>query len=253
MSTTQSAAIGIIGGADGPTAIFVASNSLVPQLLSVAAALAIGYLLGSLMFGIIVSKGLFHDDVRSHGSGNAGSTNILRTYGKGAAALALAGDMGKGVLAVFLARWAACLIFGLPLDCAGAAFGPEGFNVGAAAAFAALLGHMKPLYFGFKGGKGIATSFGSLLFVFPVQALLAFSVFLILVAVTRYVSVGSVAAAITLPALVFLTCPENMLVCVITACIGLSVIWRHRANIKRLLSHTESKLDFNTLKKKKKH
>ena len=155
MSTTQSAAIGIIGGADGPTAIFVASNSLVPQLLSVAAALAIGYLLGSLMFGIIVSKGLFHDDVRSHGSGNAGSTNILRTYGKGAAALALAGDMGKGVLAVFLARWAACLIFGLPLDCAGAAFGPEGFNVGAAAAFAALLGHMKPLYFGFKGGKGV--------------------------------------------------------------------------------------------------
>ena len=145
MSTTQSAAIGIIGGADGPTAMFVASNSLVPQLLSVAAALAIGYLLGSLMFGIIVSKGLFHDDVRSHGSGNAGSTNILRTYGKGAAALALAGDMGKGVLAVFLARWAACLIFGLPLDYAGAAFGPEGFNVGGAAAVAALLGHMKPL------------------------------------------------------------------------------------------------------------
>ena len=110
MSTTQSAAIGIIGVADGPTAIFVASNGFVPQLLSVAAALAIGYLLGSLMFGIIVSKGLFHDDVRSHGSGNAGSTNILRTYGKGAAALALAGDMGKGVLAVITVGLVATIV-----------------------------------------------------------------------------------------------------------------------------------------------
>ena len=115
----------------------------------------------------------------------------------------------------------------------------------------AVLGHYYPLYFGFKGGKGIATSFGSLRFVFPVEALLAFTVFLILVAVTHYVSVGSVAAAIVLPALLFIPRGDNITVCIITACIGASVVWRHRANIKRLMAGTESKLDFSKLKKKK--
>ena len=92
----ESASIGIIGGADGPTAIILSGNAAVlAQVLMVMAAAWIGYLLGSLMFGIIVSKCLYHDDVRNHGSGNAGMTNILRTYGKGAAALTLIGDMGK--------------------------------------------------------------------------------------------------------------------------------------------------------------
>jgi len=116
----------------------------------------------------------------------------------------------------------------------------------------AVLGHYYPLYFGFKGGKGIATSFGSLLFVFPVQALLAFTVFLILVAVTHYVSVGSVAAAVVLPLLVVFTHFSEPTLWIITACIGVSVVWRHRANIKRLIAHTESKLDFSKLKGGKK-
>ena len=115
-----------------------------------------------------------------------------------------------------------------------------------------MLGHYYPLYFGFKGGKGIATSFGSLLFVFPVQALLAFAVFLILVAVTHYVSVGSIAAAITLPLLIVITRFQEPTLWIITVCIGASVVWRHRANIKRLMNHTENKLDFSTLKGKKK-
>ena len=204
--------------------------------LNIIATLVIGYLLGSISTGVVLSKLFANTDIRSQGSGNAGTTNMLRIMGRKMALLTFVGDMLKGIIAVFIGK----ALVGGEL---GGVLGVVG----------AVLGHYYPLYFGFKGGKGIATSFGSLLFVFPVQALLAFSVFLILVAVTRYVSVGSVAAAITLPALVFLTCPENMLVCVITACIGLSVIWRHRANIKRLLSHTESKLDFNTLKKKKKH
>ena len=198
--------------------------------------IVIGYLLGSISTGVLISKTFAKTDIRTQGSGNAGTTNMLRILGRRMALYTFIGDMLKGIIAVFIGK----ALVGGEL---GGVLGVVG----------AVLGHYYPLYFGFKGGKGIATSFGSLLFVFPVQALLAFSVFLILVAVTRYVSVGSVAAAITLPALVFLTCPENMLVCVITACIGLSVIWRHRANIKRLLSHTESKLDFNTLKKKKKH
>ena len=246
MEIVNSASIGIIGGADGPTAILVSTNGVTLQLFSVAAALVIGYLLGSLMFGIIVSKGLFHDDVRSHGSGNAGSTNILRTYGKGAAILALAGDMGKGVLAVFLARWAACMIFGLPLDCAGAAFGPEGFNVGAAAAFAALLGHMKPLYFGFKGGKGVAVAAGTILAAAPRVFLGLLVVFIIVVAVSRIVSLTSITCAVCYPIFTLADCllahsshtAFNTLCALVMAVI---VIWLHRTNIQRLKNGTEYK------------
>ena len=203
--------------------------------LNIILTIAIGYLLGSISTGVVLSKSFAKTDIRSHGSGNAGTTNMLRILGRKMALFTFIGDMLKGIIAVFIGK----ALVGGDL---GGMLGVVG----------AVLGHYFPLYFGFKGGKGIATSFGSLLFVFPVQALLAFAVFLILVAVTHYVSVGSIAAAVTLPLLVILTHPENVPVCIITACIGVSVIWRHRANIKRLLSHTESKLDFNTLKKKKK-
>jgi len=197
--------------------------------------IVIGYLLGSISTGVVISKMFANTDIRSQGSGNAGTTNMLRILGRKLALLTFVGDMLKGIIAVFIGK----ALVGGDL---GGVLGVVG----------AVLGHYYPLYFGFKGGKGIATSFGSLLFVFPIQALLAFSVFLILVAVTHYVSVGSIAAAFTLPMLVILTHPENVPVCIITACIGVSVIWRHRANIKRLLSHTESKLDFSKLKGKKK-
>ena len=203
--------------------------------LNIILTIAIGYLLGSISTGVVLSKSFANTDIRSQGSGNAGTTNMLRILGRKMALFTFIGDMLKGIIAVFIGK----ALVGGDL---GGMLGVVG----------AVLGHYFPLYFGFKGGKGIATSFGSLLFVFPVQALLAFAVFLILVAVTHYVSVGSIAAAVTLPLLVILTHPENVPVCIITACIGVSVIWRHRANIKRLLSHTESKLDFNTLKKKKK-
>lgn len=246
MEIVNSAAIGIIGGADGPTAIFVSTNGVTLQLLSVAAALAIGYLLGSLMFGIIVSKGLFHDDVRSHGSGNAGSTNILRTYGKGAAALALAGDMGKGVLAVFLARWVACLMWGLPLSMAGTAFGPEGFNVGAAAAFAALLGHMKPLFFGFKGGKGVAVAAGTILAAAPRVFLGLLVVFIVVVAVSRIVSLTSITCAVCYPIFTLADCllahsSHTMFNTLCALVMAVIVIWLHRANIQRLKDGTEYK------------
>lgn len=203
--------------------------------LNIILTILIGYLLGSISTGVVLSKVFAKTDIRSQGSGNAGTTNMLRILGRKMALFTFLGDMLKGIIAVFIGK----ALVGGDL---GGVLGVTG----------AVLGHYYPLYFGFKGGKGIATSFGSLLFVFPVHALLAFAVFLILVALTHYVSVGSIAAAFTLPALLFLTHSQNMPVCIITACIGISVIWRHRANIKRLLSHTESKLDFNTLKKKKK-
>ena len=193
-----------------------------------------GYLLGSISTGVLLSHFAAHTDIRQQGSGNAGTTNMLRVMGKKFALLTLAGDMLKGIVAVLIGS----LLVG----------GKTGQILGA---FGAILGHNFPVFFGFKGGKGIATSFGALLFVFPVQALLAFVVFFVLVAVTHYVSLGSVAAAITLPLLVIFTTPYNPPVYIITAFIGASVVWRHRANIRRLLQHTENKLDFATLKKKK--
>lgn len=205
------------------------------NLLSILIVIAAGYLLGSISTGVVLSKLFAKTDIRSQGSGNAGTTNMLRVLGRRMALFTFIGDMLKGIIAVFIGKW----LIGGEL---GGLLGVVG----------AVLGHYYPLYFGFKGGKGIATSFGSLLFVFPVQALLAFAVFLILVAVTHYVSVGSIAAAITLPLLIVITRFQEPTLWIITVCIGASVIWRHRANIKRLMNHTENKLDFSTLKGKKK-
>ncbi|MBP3524469.1 MAG: glycerol-3-phosphate 1-O-acyltransferase PlsY [Clostridia bacterium] len=205
------------------------------NLISILIVIAAGYLLGSISTGVVLSKLFAKTDIRSQGSGNAGTTNMLRVLGRKMALFTFIGDMLKGIIAVFIGKW----LIGGEL---GGLLGVVG----------AVLGHYYPLYFGFKGGKGIATSFGSLLFVFPVQALLAFAVFLILVAVTHYVSVGSIAAAITLPLLIVITHWQEPSLWIITVCIGASVVWRHRANIKRLMNHTENKLDFGTLKGKKK-
>ncbi|MGN0772486.1 MAG: glycerol-3-phosphate 1-O-acyltransferase PlsY [Candidatus Ventricola sp.] len=205
------------------------------NLIAVLIVIVAGYLLGSISTGVVLSKLFAKTDIRSQGSGNAGTTNMLRVLGRKMALFTFIGDMLKGIIAVFIGKW----LIGGEL---GGLLGVVG----------AVLGHYYPLYFGFKGGKGIATSFGSLLFVFPVQALLAFAVFLILVAITHYVSVGSVAAAITLPLLIVITRWNEPVLWIITVCIGASVIWRHRANIQRLRNHTENKLDFGTLKGKKK-
>ena len=205
------------------------------NLLSILIVIVAGYLLGSISTGVVLSRLFAKTDIRSQGSGNAGTTNMLRVLGRKMALFTFIGDMLKGIIAVFIGKW----LIGGEL---GGLLGVVG----------AVLGHYYPLYFGFKGGKGIATSFGSLLFVFPVQALLAFAVFLILVAVTHYVSVGSIAAAITLPLLIVITHFQEPTLWIITVCIGASVVWRHRANIKRLMNHTENKLDFSTLKGKKK-
>lgn len=195
----------------------------------------IGYLLGSISTGVVLSRIFAKTDIRNQGSGNAGTTNMLRVLGRKMALFTFVGDMLKGIIAVFIGKW----LVGGQL---GGLLGVVG----------AVLGHYYPLYFGFKGGKGIATSFGSLLFVFPVEALLAFTVFLVLVAVTHYVSIGSIAAAITLPLLVIFTHTGEPALWIITACVGASVVWRHKANIVRLMNHTENQLDFSTLKGKKK-
>ena len=128
--------------------------------LIVLAVAAEAYLLGSVDTGILVSKYLYHDDVRTHGSGAAGMTNMLRTFGKKAAALTAVGDVLKGVVAVCLGRW---LFSHLPADAAISSY--LGVYL---AAILAVVGHSKPIYFGFKGGKGVLVAAGAILAVQPV-------------------------------------------------------------------------------------
>ena len=196
--------------------------------------LLIGYLLGSISTGVLLSRFVAHTDIRKQGSGNAGTTNMLRVMGKKFALLTLAGDMLKGIIAVLI----------------GSALvgGQTGQILGA---FGAILGHNFPVFFGFKGGKGIATSFGCLLIVFPLQTLAAFGVFLALFLITHYVSVGSIGAAVTLPIFVIATTPRDPVIWISVAAIGALAIWRHKANIVRLMNHTENKIDFSVFRKKK--
>lgn len=203
-------------------------------MINMLITLIIGYLLGSIATGVVLSRIVSGKDIRSEGSGNAGTTNMLRIMGRKMALFTFIGDMLKGVIAVIIGK----VLVGGEL---GGVLGVAG----------ALFGHTYPVFFGFKGGKGIATGFGSLLFVFPLQALCAFALFLILTFVTHYVSVGSIAAALALPTLVLITRFDQPLLWGLTFVCGLFVVWNHRSNISRLLAHNERKLDFDTLKKKK--
>lgn len=192
-----------------------------------------GYLLGSLNFAIIVSRLLDHDDIRNYGSGNAGMTNILRVYGKKQAALVLLGDFGKGILAVFIAR----VLFryaGITVM--------DGAYVGA---LAVLLGHLFPVFFGFRGGKGILTSAGIMLLVNPVVFLILVPVIVVFMLVTRIVSLGSVTAAVLYPILTYVVLTQQgrpaLLDTLFAALMAVLVIYMHRSNIKRLLNGTESR------------
>ena len=204
-------------------------------MLKAILVLFIGYLFGSISTGVLISKLAAGKDIRTEGSGNIGTTNMLRVLGRKMALFTFLGDMLKGVFGVIAGR----LIFGGEL---GAVLG----------VFGALLGHTYPLFFGFKGGKGIATGFGSLLFVFPVQALSAIGIFFVITGLSRYVSLASIIAALALPTLVVFIRPDQPFLLLLLYVCGVFVVWNHRSNIQRLLTHTERKLDFNTLKKKKK-
>ncbi len=232
--------MGIIGGADGPTQIMIAaagvtqvSGGMLAGCLALSALIA--YLLGSLEFGIIVSKLLYGDDVRNHGSGNAGMTNVLRTFGKKAAALVLVGDMGKGIVSVVLVRTLAQSVFYTAY--------PNGIDLGAVAAFFAVIGHLFPLYFKFKGGKGVAVAAGTILVTNPTVFLVLVLIFLIVVGGTRVVSLASIIGAISYPILTLLYCLINGQSVVVNTlfavCMAALVIFMHRSNIQRLREGTE--------------
>jgi acyl phosphate:glycerol-3-phosphate acyltransferase len=193
-------------------------------------AVATAYLIGSISFGVLASRIFGLPDPRTYGSGNPGATNVLRSGKKAAALFTLIGDTAKGALAVGLARWL------------GPGIGLTETGVGAVA-IAAFLGHLYPVFYRFKGGKGVATAFGILLALSPWLALGTFLVFLGTVLGTRYVSLGSVLAggfaAIAGP---FLLGWGPLAGAVIL--MGALVVARHKPNLKRLIAGEESKLKF---------
>lgn len=184
----------------------------------------LGYLLGSLPFAVIVSRAFGLTDPRSHGSGNPGATNVLRTGNKLAALLTLLGDGLKGWLAVWLAG-----AFGA---------GPLGIAIAGVAAF---LGHVFPVFLGFRGGKGVATAFGVLVGFHPALALIALATWGVVALVTRYSSAAAIATAVEAPFAVSMLSARIELT-VATAMMSGLLIWRHRSNIQRLFSGTEPKI-----------
>lgn len=198
----------------------------------------VSYLLGSLSSAIIVSKALYKEDIRTHGSGNAGLTNILRTYGKGAAALTLIGDMGKTAIAILFTA----LLFGFSYKS-----GVSMSGVLYLSGLSAVLGHVFPIFYGFKGGKGVLVTATMALILTPATFVILLIIFIIVVAISGFVSLGSIIVATLFPISVCLysyifggSIPVLTIIC--TIFLGAFVIWCHRTNIERLKSGTEKKI-----------
>lgn len=196
----------------------------------------IAYAIGSISFSVIISKKMAGFDVREKGSGNAGTTNMLRNVGKKAAALTLLCDVLKGVVSIGIA----ILVGKINTELNPAILVQV-------AALAVVFGHTFPIFFGFKGGKGVATSLGVLVLINWKIGLICLVFGVILIALTQMVSLGSIAGAILFPVLtVFINecyiVPGNYIIFSIIICVF--ICYNHRTNIKRLLSGTENKISF---------
>lgn len=183
----------------------------------------VAYLLGSIPFGYLIVRGKSGADIRETGSGATGATNVSRRAGKAAGVLTLLLDAAKGCVAVLIAR----------------AVSGEDWVI-AAAAIAALVGHIFPVWLGFRGGKGVATGVGIFVVLAPVALLCAGVVFVAIVLLTRFVSLGSVTAAVLIPVLVWFLSDSRPLL--VAAVVGAAlIVFAHRGNIQRLASGTESR------------
>ncbi len=208
---------------------------------AIAAVILISYLLGSINSAIIVSKLLYRDDIRKHGSGNAGLTNMHRTFGLKAAGLTLLGDMLKTVISIILAM----VIFGFGYS-RGLCTNPIAYIAGAFA----VLGHVYPIYYHFKGGKGVLVTSTMALIVSPLIFLVLLLIFILIVKVSKYISLASVSTAILYPVLlngystIFLHCPPFWTTVLITILLAIFIVWLHRENLKRINERTESKFSF---------
>ena len=206
----------------GPTALFFILCSLL--------CVVIPYVLGSVNFAVIISSKRYNDDVREHGSGNAGMTNMMRTYGRKAAALTLAGDALKAVVAALLGYYA---------------FGLIGAYV---AGFFCVLGHLYPIFFKFRGGKGVVTAAFSILMCNPIVFLILVVLFVLIVLIWRYISLGSIMCMLLYPFI--LNGVDSVFaggsgIYFFFACLTATVVvLKHVDNIKRLLNKTENKFTF---------
>jgi glycerol-3-phosphate acyltransferase PlsY len=194
-----------------------------PVLINIAMVVA-GYLCGSIASAVIVCRLMGLEDPRGGGSGNPGATNVLRLHGKTAAALTLAGDVLKGLLPVAVAVW-----LGLP------------HFIIALTGLAAFVGHLYPVFFGFQGGKGVATLIGVLFGTWWMLGVLFVITWALVAAISRYSSLSALAAAALTPFYTWLVLPEGAYI----ACFSLMaalLFWRHRSNIRNLLAGTENKI-----------
>lgn len=194
--------------------------------LKLIGVIILSYLIGSITFGDIVAR-IKKVDLRGQGSGNVGATNVFRTIGKGWGAVVLIGDALKGALAVWL----------------GSLIGPvQGFDPGIITGIAAIIGHSWPVFTGFKGGKGVATSLGVVVALVPSGSLVTIGVWLVVFFGFGYVSLASIFAALALPVTVVLFYSQDLYRILLSLIIGILVIYRHRANMKRLLGGNENRI-----------
>ena len=191
----------------------------------------VAYLIGSISFSVIFSKKIAGFDVREKGSGNAGSTNVLRTVGKKAAVLTLTCDVLKGVIAILIALLISIIWKETDVEI-----------LKYLAGFFVVLGHTFPVFFGFRGGKGVATSLGVLLTLNWKIGLICLIFALIIMAFTKIVSIGSILAAVLYPILTIFMGETKFLCIIISLLISGLVVFNHRENIKRLKNGTENKL-----------
>ncbi|HUU71557.1 MAG TPA: glycerol-3-phosphate 1-O-acyltransferase PlsY [Burkholderiales bacterium] len=192
-----------------------------------------GYLIGSVSFAVLVSRAMGLPNPHSYGSGNPGATNVLRTGSKKAAVLTLLGDALKGGFALWLAQRIGTTVFDLPQQI-------QEFTL-AGVALAAFLGHLYPVYFGFRGGKGVATAAGILVAMNAGMGAAILGVWLLVALITRYSSLAAITAALAAPAAAAVTFGQSWFTLAVL-CMAVLLIWRHRGNISKLRSGTESRI-----------
>lgn len=212
----------------------------------------LSYVLGSLNFGVILSNATQKDDVRNHGSGNAGTTNMLRNYGKKLAILTIIGDMAKVFVAIFIAK----LIFSHTPVVLNETYSSALSSIDSDmllksfAGFFCVLGHIFPCWFKFKGGKGVATAGGMVFAIDWRIALILLAIFFLIVIFTKYVSLGSIVMALLYPVFIFIF-HNSVILTGIAVIFTAIVVIAHRENIEKLINHTENKISLGAKKHSK--
>lgn len=210
--------------------------------LSVVITPLLSYLLGAVPFGLIISRAYGFGDIRKLGSGNIGATNVWRVVGVKAAIWVFIADIGKGVIAVLLAKWSYSSFINPELS-------RELFL--ALCGLAAVVGHIFPIYLKFKGGKGVNTALGAIVTLLPIQTFISLLAFIVTVSISRYISLGSIVAAIALSATLLVQklglnqhiSTTYLVMAIIITCL---VIITHHNNISRIFAGTESRFSFSS-------